>query len=112
MSSLDWDATFTRLFAETEPSESTLAPARLKSRVYTALVRDQQRTGPLMSLEQSHAKGHSLCIFEKLVQIAPLGEGAKSPFFCFACHARVLAENMKDAPIYWPGCPYVQFQRR
>jgi hypothetical protein len=28
------------------------------------------------------------------------------------CHARVLAERLEHAPIYWPHCPYVRFQNR
>jgi hypothetical protein len=112
MSSPDWDATFTQWLAEAEAGESGRAAATLKSRLYSALVREQQKTGPLLSLEQSHAAGHALCIFEKLVQIAPVGESAKSPFFCSVCHARVLAESLEHAPIYWPGCPYVRFQHR
>ncbi len=110
MSNPEWDAAFTRLLHEAGDEERA-ASARLKSRLYSALVRQQQKTGPLMSLEGTHAAGHALCVFEKLVQIAPLGEAAKSPFFCSVCHARVLAENMKQAPIYWPGCPYAEFQR-
>jgi hypothetical protein len=49
-------------------------------------------------------------VFEKLVQIAPLGEKAKSPFFCRVCHARALAESFENPPIFWPHCPYVAFK--
>ncbi len=111
MSSPELDAAFTRLLSESLAGEDAPATAKLKSRVYSALVREQRQSGPLMSLDGSHAAGHALCVFEKLVQIAPVGETAKSPFFCRICHARLLAENMEHAPIYWIGCPYAQFQR-
>jgi hypothetical protein len=88
------------------------APARWKSRVFSALVRAQQESGRLQTLTESEAAGHGLCVFEKLVQIAPVGEKAKSPFFCWTCHARILAEHMENAPIYWSNCPYVAFQKR
>ncbi len=88
------------------------APARLKARLYSALVREQQASGPLMGLSQTEVSGRGLCIFEKLVQISPIGEKAKEPFFCWRCHARVLAERFEGAPIYWANCPYADFQKR
>jgi len=45
------------------------------------------------------------------VQVAPVGERAKSLNLCRVCHARVLAEHMENAPIYWNGCPYVEFKK-
>jgi hypothetical protein len=87
------------------------APARLKSRVYTAMVRAQQETGPLASVSETKLAGRKLCVFEELVQIAPAGHKAKSRFHCTVCHARVLAEAMENPPIWWPGCPYVMFRR-
>jgi hypothetical protein len=51
-------------------------------------------------------------VFEDLVQIAPVGESLKSRNPCRVCHARVLGENVEDAPIWWPHCPYVRFQNR
>lgn len=87
-------------------------PARVKSRIYSALICEQQETGPLQSLRETRAAGRGLCVFEELVQIAPVGEKAKSPFFCWACHARLLAENLENAPIFWANCPYVAFQKR
>jgi len=88
------------------------APSRLKSRIYSALVERQQREGPLLSLSRVKAEGRKLCVFEELVQIAPIGESAKRPNLCRICHARILAETIENAPVYWPGCPYVQFQNR
>ncbi len=112
MPSRDWEEEFSHLFSG--PDEQALderAPSRLKARLYSALVRKQQETGPLMSLEETRRTGHGLCVFEKLVQIAPVSEAAKSPFFCRACHARILAENYENAPIFWSWCPYVGFQK-
>lgn len=86
------------------------APARLKSRTYTALIHAQQRTGPLLDLSATKQSGRRLCVFEHLVQITPVGREVESKFFCQVCHARVLAENLEHAPIYWKGCPYVRFQ--
>ena len=112
MLSRDWDEEFSHLFGgPDEPALDERAPSRLKARLYSALVRKQQETGPLMSLEQTQRAGHGLCVFEKLVQIAPVSEAAQSPFFCTACHARILAENFENAPIFWSCCPYVGFQK-
>jgi len=94
-----------------EPEESgERAPSSLKARLYSALVGKQQESGPLASLELTASAGYDLCVFERLVQIAPVGERAKSPFFCQVCHARVLAEHFDRAPIFWAGCPYVKFK--
>jgi hypothetical protein len=86
------------------------APSSLKARLYTSLVRRQQESGPLSSLNDSVASGQGICVFEKLVQISPIGEKVKSPFFCHICHARVLAERFDNPPIFWPNCPYVMFK--
>jgi hypothetical protein len=112
MPSRDRDEGFFLLFGRLDaPAVDERAPSRLKARLYSALVRKQQETGPLMSLEETQRAGHGLCVFEKLVQIAPVSEAAKSPFFCTACHARILAENFESAPIFWSCCPYVGFQK-
>jgi hypothetical protein len=93
-------------------SEDFRAPSRLKSRIYSALLERQRESGSLLSLSEVKARGRRLCIFEQLVQIAPVGQLAKQPNLCRVCHARVLAENIENAPVYWPGCPYAQFQNR
>lgn len=85
-------------------------PSSLKARLYTGFVRKQTESGRLASLDTSVAAGQELCVFEKLVQIAPVSEAAKSPFFCQTCHARVLAEHFDNPPIFWPHCPYVKFK--
>ncbi len=86
-------------------------PPSLKARLYSALIHEQQKSGPLASLDETVAAGYGICVFEKLVQIAPLDKEAKSRFFCQVCHARVLAEVFDRPPIYWPQCPYVTFKR-
>ena len=101
---------FHRLLAENAGAEEP-APSRLKARIYSALIREQQATGPLRDLSETQAAGHALCVFEKLVQIAPVGGAAKEPFFCWACHARLLAERIENAPIFWQHCPYVAFKK-
>jgi hypothetical protein len=100
---------FARISEESDPSV-TSAPSRLRSRVYSALVRRQQESGALLSLSATEAAGHPLCVFEKLVRIAPLTEQQKCSNLCSVCHARVMAERMENAPIFWANCPYVTFQ--
>ena len=90
---------------------SERAPSSLKARLYTKLVRKQKESGRLASLDTSIATGQGLCVFEKLVQIAPVGEEMKSPFFCETCHARVLAEHFDHPPIFWWNCPYTKFKQ-
>jgi hypothetical protein len=103
---------FEFLFQFLSGERKETAPSRLKSRTYTALIRAQRESGPLQALTASEAAGRKLCLFERLVRIAPLGEKAKTPFFCAACQARILAERVEDALISWENCPYVSFQRR
>jgi hypothetical protein len=106
------DREFFRIFSKPDPEVSEEhAPTRIKARVYSTLIREQQKTGHLQSISEIEAKGHSLCVFEKLVEITPVGEKTKSRFFCWTCHARVAAENIEKAPIFWPGCPYADFQK-
>lgn len=92
---------------QVELTEPQGAASRLKAKVYSALTLRQAESGPLLSLTENDACGQKLCVFEKLVQSAPVGEPAKSLNICRICHARVLAEQIENAPIYWPGCPYV-----
>ncbi len=106
----DHDERFLERIADFDLTGSEPAPARLKARVYSVLVQRQVETGPLATLTESHRSGHALCVFEQLVQISPVGETAKSLNICRVCHARVLAEHIENAPIYWYGCPYVEFK--
>ena len=92
------------------------ASPSLKSRIYSALVTRQAESGPLLGLAAVKADGRGLCVFEELVNSAPAGgkikEKTQSSNCCRICHARLLAEHMNSAPIYWRHCPYVGFQRR
>jgi hypothetical protein len=108
MSSADLERQFAQLFAPRSGEER--APSSLKARLYSALIHEQQQTGPLASLDASVEAGHGICVFEKMVQISPVGEQAKSPFFCQVCHARVLAERFDNPLIFWSHCPYVKFK--
>jgi len=109
----DWDGRFSRMLGDLpEAAPEETASSRLKARVYSALVRAQQETGPLQSLTKCEEAGRGLCMWEKLVQISPIGEKAKEPFLCWTCHARVLGEHIEKAPIWWAHCPYADFQKR
>ena len=105
MSGADFEKEFGLLFSRREET-SERAPSLLKARLYSSLIRKQQESGPLASLDESVASGHAICVFEKLVQIASVGEKAN----CQGCHARVLAEHLDNPPIFWPHCPYVAFK--
>lgn len=105
------DPFFEALAQATEPAAEE-APNRVQSRVYSALMRAAEAEGPLCTLAESKDAGHGLCVFEELVRITPLGEKPQRFNYCRICHARVLAETVENAPIYWPHCPYVRFQGR
>jgi hypothetical protein len=105
----DFEMELTALLSESEESDER-APASLKARLYSALIRKQQESGRLATLQASVSAGHKICVFEKLVQISPVNDNTKSRFFCEVCHARVLAERFDNAPIFWAGCPYVKFR--
>jgi len=102
---------FRELLSEAQIEIGGRASSSLKARLYTTLIHEQQKSGPLTSLDETVKAGYDICIFEKLVQIAPVNEQAKSHFFCQVCHARVLGEIFDHAPIYWPDCPYVAFKK-
>ena len=96
-----------------EPAPSHLrAPARLKSRIYSALMRRAAEAGPLRSLTATEEVGYALCVFEKFVQILPLGTTLDSLNYCRVCHGRILGEKLDSAPIFWKGCPYADFHSR
>jgi hypothetical protein len=88
---------------------SARAPARLKARIYSALVKQLSETGPLLSLAETKAAGSGLCVFESAISFLPVGERVGSMNPCRVCHARVLAERVDQAPIFWPHCPYAGF---
>ena len=111
--SRDTQDRFLRWLAQDEPGDEPAASAhtRLKSRIYSTLIDRQEQSGPLRSLSKT-TEERGLCVFENLVEVSPLGEKAKAFNACSVCHARVLAEKVENAPIYWRNCPYVGFQDR
>ena len=94
--------------ATPEPIEER-TPATLKSKVYSALVMRMADAGPLFDLKGTMRAGGHLCIFEHALTVLPTGTSIQSMNPCRVCHARVLSERMKHAPIFWPGCPYSEF---
>ena len=88
------------------------APSRLKSRIYSALIRRLEADGPLLDLSSTKASGRDLCVFENVAATAPVGTRATSFNLCRLCHARVMGERIEGAPIFWPHCPYAEFQGR
>ena len=97
--------------AEYPDAGPSVAPACLKAKIYSKLVKRQQESGPLVSLTKTKVAGRRLCVFEKLWTILPVGEKIKCRNLCSVCHARLLAEKMEKAPIFWSGCPYVNFHK-
>ncbi len=109
---MDDEQFFSRLAARTDatPANSERAPARLTSRLYSAIVAELASSGRLRSLTATQAAGGNLCVFESLLSIVPDERvGSMNP--CRVCHARLLAERLESPPIYWPHCPYVEFRR-
>jgi len=102
------DLWFERL-AASGPGNEDRTPARLKSRIYSALVARMGDTGPLLDLPATKSAGGHLCVFENALALLPLGADLQSLNPCRVCHARVLGERMEHAPIFWPGCPYSEF---
>jgi hypothetical protein len=83
----------------------------LKARIYSALVKRLSETGPLLSLTETKAAGSGLCVFEEAIAALPVGDRIGSMNPCRVCHARILAERVEHAPIFWPHCPYSAFHR-
>jgi hypothetical protein len=106
------ERSFERLARVTQPDPAdSRAPARLKSRVYSALVATMADEGPLMSLAENREHGCRLCVFEHAVAVLPISADLKCRNPCRVCHARILGERLDDAPIFWPGCPYSEFHK-
>lgn len=108
------DNFFLTLAEKTEATDRSVerAPARLKSKIYSAMMRRQAATGPLLTLTATKAAGHALCVFEDALRIAAPNERVDSMNPCRVCHARLLGERVESAPIFWPHCPYVEFRGR
>jgi hypothetical protein len=103
-----------RVAAATSPEADVpaRAPARLKAQIYSAVVERMAQAGPLLTLQATKATGSRLCVFEAALAALPVGDRVGSMNPCRVCHARVLAERLDDAPIFWPGCPYAEFHRQ
>ena len=69
MSNPEEERELDRLLAGTPEEMGARAPSSLKARLYSALVAEQQITGPLATLDETLAAGFGICVFEKLVQI-------------------------------------------
>lgn len=102
---------FEHLAGATAEAPHERAPAKLRSRIYSTLLARMADTGPLRDLRDTQKAGGRLCIFEDALTKLPLGANTRSRNPCRICHARVLAERMEHAPIFWPGCPYANFHR-
>lgn len=107
---MDRDRFFLTLASSADRDEP--APARLKSKIYSALIAHQAASGPLLSLAATKAEGGQLCVFESALCALPVQDSVKSMNPCRICHARVLGERFETAPIFWPHCPYSDFHRR
>jgi hypothetical protein len=103
------DLWFERLADADRNAADPRAPARLKSKVYSAVVARMAESGPLEDLRRTKRAGGHLCVFENALAVLPVGADLRSKNPCRACHARVLGERMDRAPIFWPGCPYSEF---
>ena len=103
------DEWFERLAAAAPDDSPIGAPASLKSKIYSTVVTRLSETGSLLDLVDTKAAGGRLCVFEAAMTVVPLARSWQSMNPCRICHARVLAERMKHAPIFWPGCPYSEF---
>jgi hypothetical protein len=103
------DLWFERLADATGDVTEERAPARLKSKIYSALVARMAESGSLLDLADVKATGSGLCVFEHVLTVVPVGADIRSMNPCRVCHARILGERMEKAPIFWPGCPYSEF---
>ena len=105
------DRWFEQLAEVTGDVPQERAPARLKSKVYSAFVARMAESGPLLDLTDTKKAGGRLCVFENVLTILPVGTDIRSMNPCRICHARVLGERLEHAPIFWPGCPYSDFHQ-
>jgi hypothetical protein len=103
------DLWFERLVEAADDMPQERASAKLKSRIYSALVERMAVSGALLDLAETKKTGGHLCVFENALTLMPVGREIRSMNPCRVCHARVLGERMDRAPIFWPGCPYSEF---
>lgn len=92
-----------------DAAEEERASSCLKSRLYSALMRWQEQSGPLRGLGDTRARGYGLCVFESAWQRTVPLDAAQRFNCCRPCRIRVLAEHLERAPIHWRNCPYVAF---
>lgn len=98
----------TLLAAAAHAGETPQISSKLKSRIFSQIVKLEQAEGPLRILSENQALGDSLCIFEQIVAVLPSRDlQSRNP--CRVCHARIAAEQVENALIFWPGCPYAKF---
>jgi hypothetical protein len=92
------------LFAScAEEPPVTSAPASLRSRIYSAVVREAEQSVPLRPLTATVQAGYAICDWEKLMKHMRNGEVKNH---CTVCPARVVAETFDRISMPWPGCPY------
>lgn len=96
------------LIRKAEMASAANASSRLKARILSKLVALEQAEGPLRILSDSKDAGEQLCIFEHAVAMLP-SKKLQSRNPCAVCHARILGEQVENAPIFWPGCPYSRY---
>ena len=101
-----------QIAAESPLEESVTASSCLKSKIYSQLILEMETAGPLLPLGETKQAGRALCVCEHLVEILPTPDKLQSLQYCKVCHAKALGERMENAPIFWPGCPYCEFQNR
>ncbi len=104
------DLWFERLADATGDLTAERPSATLKSRIYSEFVARMAESGSLLDLVETRKAGARLCIFETALTLLPRGTNISSMNPCRICHARALGERMAHAPIFWPGCPYSEFQ--
>src|SRR3954471_19026602 len=63
------ESQFHRLFSASDEVSGERAPSSLKAKIYTALVRQQQQSGPLLGLNATEEAGHKLCSWKNLSKL-------------------------------------------
>ena len=97
------------LWEQCSDAELPGASSRLKSRLYSRLLATMENSGPLVQLSETKAQGRGLCVFEQIMEVVP-SKAVQQFHYCNICHARVLGERVENAPVFWPNCPYAEFQ--
>lgn len=94
---------FDSIPATDDELDTVPAPAALRSRIYSALIREVEKSIPLRPLSETEAAGFAICDWEKVTRHLPGGETRNH---CTLCHARVVAETFDGLSMPWNGCPY------